>query len=131
MAELDPCMFVLDPVPNMNAELIDERMFEFISILRTARPQTPIMLIEDRINTDSWINHERLRHHAANRDALTSVYRQCLAVGMTNLHYVPGAALLGDDNEASVDGSHPTDLGFMRQADYLDPFFRKVLAADR
>jgi hypothetical protein len=25
--------------------------------------------------------------------------------------------LLGDDNEGTVDSSHPTDLGFLRQAD--------------
>ena len=28
-----------------------------------------------------------------------------------------GAVLLGDDRDDTVDGSHPTDLGFRRQAD--------------
>jgi len=33
--------------------------------------------------------------------------------------YLKGADLLGDDGEGTVDSSHPTDLGFMRQADAL------------
>ena len=41
--------------------------------------------------------------------------------------YVPGDGLLGDDGEAAVDASHPTDLGFVRQADALEPVLRKAL----
>jgi hypothetical protein len=33
------------------------------------------------------------------------------------VHYLAGDALIGDDTEATVDGSHPTDLGFVRQAE--------------
>jgi len=43
--------------------------------------------------------------------------------GVKNLYYIPGEHLFGDDGEGSVDASHPTDLGFMRQAD----IFAKVL----
>ena len=37
--------------------------------------------------------------------------------GIGGLHYLEGHKLLGDDGEATVDSSHPTDLGFARQAD--------------
>ena len=44
--------------------------------------------------------------------------RQALtAAGVKHLHYLPGDNLLGGDGEGTVDGSHPTDLGFHRQAD--------------
>jgi hypothetical protein len=39
--------------------------------------------------------------------------------GIKDLHYLQGADLLGDDGEATVDSSHPTDLGFLRQAEAL------------
>ena len=40
-----------------------------------------------------------------------------------HLYYLEGSHLLGDDGEGTVDGSHPTDLGFARQA----AAFAKVL----
>jgi hypothetical protein len=46
-----------------------------------------------------------------------------IAGGVKNLYYLEGEHLLGDDTEGAVDSSHPTDLGFMRQADA----FAKVL----
>jgi hypothetical protein len=46
-----------------------------------------------------------------------------LKAGVKNLHYIPGDNLLGDDGEGTTDGSHPNDLGFMRQAD----IFAKVI----
>lgn len=38
-------------------------------------------------------------------------------------HRVP----LGDDNEGTVDSSHPTDLGILRQADAFEPILRAAL----
>ena len=35
--------------------------------------------------------------------------------------------LLGDDGEGTVDGSHPTDLGFTRQAAEFERVLRPVL----
>ena len=46
---------------------------------------------------------------------------------MRGLHYVDGDGLFGDDGEGTVDGSHPTDLGFERQADALEPVLRAAL----
>ena len=47
--------------------------------------------------------------------------------GVKNLHYIAGETLLGDDTEGATDGSHPNDLGFMRQADAFEPGLREVL----
>ena len=47
---------------------------------------------------------------------------------MGGLHYVEGASLLGADGEDTVDGSHPTDLGFKRQADALYPVLKALLS---
>jgi lysophospholipase L1-like esterase len=46
-----------------------------------------------------------------------------------NLHYVPGESLLGEDGEATVDGTHPTDVGFLRIADALEPVLRKAMGS--
>jgi lysophospholipase L1-like esterase len=38
---------------------------------------------------------------------------------------------LGSDGEATVDGTHPTDLGFMRMADAIEPTLHRALKASR
>ena len=45
----------------------------------------------------------------------------------TGLHYILGDGLLGDDAEGSTDGSHPNDLGFMRQAAVFEPILHEAL----
>ena len=46
---------------------------------------------------------------------------------MEDLHYLEGEGLLGDDGEATVDGSHPTDLGMLRQAEVYERALRSIL----
>jgi hypothetical protein len=47
--------------------------------------------------------------------------------GVKELHYLAAENLLGDDGEATVDSSHPTDLGFMRQAAAFQAGLEKIL----
>ncbi len=48
--------------------------------------------------------------------------------GDTNLHFLDGATLLGEHaDECTVDGVHPTALGFMKMADGIEPAIRSIL----
>lgn len=49
-----------------------------------------------------------------------------LKAGIERLTYIEGERLLGNDGEGAVDGSHPTDLGFMRMADAFEPVLRNL-----
>ena len=55
-------------------------------------------------------------------------YDRLVADGVEGLHYLPGDPQLGDDGEGTVDGSHPTDLGFLRMADAFAPALAPLLA---
>ena len=48
VAELDPSVFVLDCLPNMNAKQVTERIVPGVKLLREAHPNIPILLVEDR-----------------------------------------------------------------------------------
>ena len=118
LAELDPSVYVLDCLPNMNADEIKERVEPFVRKLRAAHAETPIVLVEDRTLQDSFLIAGRMEYyHQKDRAALKVAYDHLQQSGVTNLYYIPGDHLFGDDGEGSVDGSHPTDLGFMRQAE--------------
>ncbi|MGD1088620.1 MAG: SGNH/GDSL hydrolase family protein [Verrucomicrobiota bacterium] len=124
LAELDPSVYVLDCLPNMVADEIKARVEPFVRKLRAAHPDTPIVLVEDRTMQDAFLVSGRMEYyHLKDRAELKAAYERLKKSGVKELYYIPGEHLLGDDGEASVDGSHPTDLGFMRQAD----IFAKVL----
>jgi len=125
IAELDASVFVLDCLPNMNPEMVTERVAPVVKTLREAHPDTPIVLVENIIYQSSWFYGGG--GHEAKNEALQKVYAQLLQDGVTGLSYVPCDNLLGDDGLGTVDGTHPTDLGFLRQADVLAPVIAAAL----
>ena len=131
MGELDAALFVVDCLPNMGAKAVAERTGLFVKALREARPDTPIMLVEDRSFANSTFREAKRTHHARSRAALRAAYEGLVADGVEALSYLEGAGLLGHDGDATVDGSHPSDLGFVRQADVFEPVLRKLLAPPR
>jgi len=44
------------------------------------------------------------------------------------IHYLAGGDLIGDDSEATTDGSHPSDLGAMRYAEAATPVLGRLLS---
>jgi len=127
LAELDPAVYVLDPLPNMTAELITERAEPFIRRLRAARPATPIVLVEDRSYASAWLLPGPRNRNLASRAAFRAVFERLQTEGMTDLYYLPGDALLGEDDDATVDSSHPNDLGYFRMASALYPLLAQLV----
>jgi hypothetical protein len=127
LSELDPAAFVIDCLPNMQAELVTERTEPLVRTLRDARPTTPIVLVEDRNYGNAPFLASRRQQHAAKRKALRQTMERLVNVGVGGIHYVPGDGLLGEDGEGTVDGSHPTDLGFWRMADVLEPVLAQLI----
>lgn len=116
-AELDPSVYVVDCLPNMVDSEVRKRAEPFVRRLRAAHPRTPIVLVEDRPMQDGFLVTIRYPHHQAVRAELKAAYDRLQKSGAPDLYYIPGEHLLGDDGEGTVDASHPTDLGYMRQAE--------------
>jgi hypothetical protein len=127
VAELDPAVFVLDCLPNMTAKDITERAEACVQTLRAARPTTPILLVEDRNYADNFLNAARRERNETNHAAMRAVWTKLQREKVPYLHYLKADHLLGDDGEGTIDGSHPTDLGFMRQAAEFEKVLRKIV----
>jgi hypothetical protein len=127
IAELDPAVFVLDCLPNMDAVGVKERVVPFVKKLRAAHPATPIVLVEDRVYANAFLTPKRAGQHEANHAALRTAFAQLDADGMKKLFYLPGTDLLGADGEGTVDGSHPNELGFARQAEAFGKILKPLL----
>lgn len=127
LCEEDAAVYVIDCLPNMDGKLVTERCEPLVKQLRAAHPTTPIVLVEDRRNSNSWILPARQKHHDDNHAALKAAFAKLTAEGTKNLFYIEGDHLYGDDADGATDGSHASDLGFMRQADIFEPVLRKAL----
>ena len=108
LAELDPSIYVLDCLANMNPDLMEERMAPFVRKLRKMRPDTPILLVEDA----NFMNQSP----TPKGRVLRTLYEQLTQEGIDHLHFLSSQGMLGTDSEGTVDGTHPNDLGMMRQA---------------
>ncbi|MSU51920.1 MAG: hypothetical protein EXS41_00790 [Opitutaceae bacterium] len=127
LTRIDASAYVIDCLPNMGPADVTARCIPLVKQLRAARPRTPILLVEDRRYTNSWITPAKAKFHNENHAALRAAYKALRKEGVKYLHYIPGDHLYGDDGEGAVDASHATDLGFMRQADVMEPFLRAAL----
>lgn len=125
MAAADASCFVIDALPNCTAELVDEKMEEFIGIIRASHPQTPILLVEspwfpimrfDR-EVDATLREKNRR--------LRAIYDR-LAASDANLHYFEADRII-PDAEATVDNYHMTDLGFLNFANALMPVLEPLI----
>jgi hypothetical protein len=127
IAELDASVFVLDCLPNLGPDAVAERTIPVVKLLRERRPDAPIVLVEDRANANAAWLPSREQFHKDNQSAFRKCYGDLVAAGVEGLTYVSDAPFLGSDGEATVDGSHPTDLGMMRYADALEPVLRELV----
>jgi len=125
LAELTAKVYVLDCVPNMNADQVRERVVPFVLTLHKARPETPIVLVGERPYTNSWIRPSIRREEKERATEYRRAFKTLLG-GVKHLYYIDGTNLFGNDHEAAADGSHPSDLGFRRMADILYPVLRKL-----
>lgn len=127
LTELDPAVYVIDCLPNMTGLEVTARAEPLVRQLRAARPQTPIVLVEDRTYSNAPFLSDRQQRHELSRAALRKAFEALLETGVNGLTYVEGETLLGDDRDDTTDGSHPSDLGFFRHADALEPVLRSAL----
>jgi len=127
LAELDVAAYVIDCCPNMGPGEVTERTAPLVRRLREAHAGTPIVLVENiEYQASAFLPGTRNGYQAKNA-ALKQQYEALVAEGIKGLYYVPGDALFGNDGEATVDGTHATDVGFLRMAEGLRPVLEGVV----
>jgi hypothetical protein len=127
IAKLEVAAYVIDCAPNMDPDLIAERTEPLVQTLRKAHPETPIVLVENVPYQQGWFLEAKRDAYVKKNAALKAAYGRLTAQGVKRLYYVPCDRLLGSDHEATVDGTHATDLGFLRMADAIEPILRRSL----
>ena len=129
VAELDAAAFVVDSLPNLQPDEV-QRVETFIASLRSAHPVTPIILVESIRYADADFVTEHAERVRQSNQALRAIHER-RRQDDPNLWLVSGEQLLDADGEDTVDGTHPSDLGFAKMARTIEPILRQALSGAR
>jgi hypothetical protein len=130
MAAVDASLYILDFVPNTTVEEMEARLTRFYSILRERRPATPMLFVENPLFPPMHFDGRMANDVNRKNETLRRMVHELRLMGDEQVSLLSSQHMLGDDGEATVDGIHFTDLGFMRYAELLHPVIRGYLEAD-
>lgn len=123
MAGLPMSMFVCDYDHNApNAAHLDATLYPLYEAVRAAHPDLPFLFVSAYHGTNpEW--------GAPRAAAIRRAYEKALAAGDKNVYYLDGKEWFAGEMEAecTVDGSHPTDLGFFRMFKAFEPYIVRGL----
>ena len=122
-----PGAFVLDFVPNSSDKLINEAAEKFFRVLRDAHPDVPVIFVEDPIFPRTAFDTKLHEEVVGRNIAMTQLFKRLKKAGERKIYYVSAQKMLGDDGDATVDGSHFTDVGALRYVENIMPALKKAL----
>lgn len=122
----DASLFILDFVPNVTTQQIEEKMADFVEIIRKKNPHTPLLFIESAISSNADFNLIEKNAILEKNSTLRNEFKLLKEKGYKNIYYLKSKDLLGSDGEATVDGTHYTDLGYTRFSKQLMKIIKKI-----
>lgn len=110
MADCDAGLYVIDALPNCTSDMLRGRLEAFYRILRRARPDTPILMVESPMFPASRHSVEVNETLTEKNRVLREIYER-LAADDPELYYQRADQVLTNP-EGTVDNYHFTDTGF-------------------
>lgn len=125
----EPACLVIDYEANCGGtEAYRQSLPQYIAIYRKFHPEVPIILVSRIPHGAESFMPEFREGRLERKKFQMELIRELTEAGDHNLTFVDGSDWLGDDpGETTVDGVHPTDLGFKLMADRLEPVLRQVI----
>ncbi|MBK6282417.1 MAG: SGNH/GDSL hydrolase family protein [Draconibacterium sp.] len=127
MSTIPACCFVMDCLPNVSAAQMNEKYARFLEIIRDEQPKTPIILVENILYPHMYFDQKLFTLLNEKNEILKRIFKEEKKKGDKNIFYLKADNLIGDNQEATVDGVHLTDLGFLLMAENLYPILRKQM----
>ena len=124
LASLEMSVFVSDYDHNAptvaHLDATHEKLYRGI---RAAHPHVPYIML-------SKPDYHDTPDERARRAIVMRTYQKAIAEGDANVYFVDGASIFAGDqsDDCTVDGCHPTDLGFYRFAKALQPVFERIFS---
>ncbi|HVU53762.1 MAG TPA: SGNH/GDSL hydrolase family protein [Puia sp.] len=137
MNELDAKLFVLDCMPNLvdqdkfPREEVKGRIVEAVKTLQSKHPATPILLVEHCCGlAGATMDTGLVNRYKTSSDVLSATFDEMKKGGVANIFLLTDKAI-GFDNENTVDGTHPNDIGMMKYANAYEDIIRRIVHEEK
>ena len=127
IAGLDMSVFVCDYDHNAKTpEDLESTHFRMYETVRKKNPKVPYIMIT---RPDFWTQQNQKEHVLARRDVVMRSYLKARALGDKNVYFIDGLSFNAGPYkyEATVDGIHPGDHGFVNMARVIGDMVKYVL----
>lgn len=126
LADVEADAFILDCFSNPSAELINERFDAFVDAIRRTHPDTPLIFLQTIVRETRSFS-TRIEKFESDKMAASEAQIRERMKSDKNIYFVDPGNLLGTDHNSTTDGVHPTDLGFERMLNRIEPEIVKIL----
>ena len=117
--------FIFDTFSNPTAEEISSRFDEFVDIIRAAHPEIPMIFLQTERRETRNFNVKRDISETEKMKVAETVVKNRMKTDK-NMYFIDSEGFLGTEHIATVDGSHPTDLGFTYILETITPKIKKI-----
>jgi lysophospholipase L1-like esterase len=121
--------YILDCVPNASSSEITANTAPLVRKIRARHPSSPIIMIQSIFRETGNFNLTTRNNVQTQNTLFQAEYDKLVAEGVTGLTMIQSTGLIGHDHEASVDGTHPNDLGFERMVAVIQPEITPIINA--
>ena len=125
LADADVDALIFDSFSNPDAKMIEERLFPFIERVQKSHPDIPLIFMqtiyrEGRNFSESTDEFEQAKMDMASKLMAEAVKKY------DNVYFIqPGTGV--HSQESSVDGIHPSDMGYLAWAESIEKPIMKIL----
>ena len=123
IAGLNMSVFVYDYDHNaLSVEDLKNTHERFFKIIREKQPDLPVIMVS---RPKKYLTEEEMRR----KHIIYDTYRNAFDSGDKNVYFIDGSEMFGCEGgeEFTVDGCHPTDLGFFKMAEVIGQKVKEVI----
>ncbi len=129
ISEIDAGVVILDCMPNMytfgEAE-ITSRLEQTVRIMRSKHPLTPIIIAQHADANINQMNASLDEDFKNVNKIIERAFKKLKSAAVKNIYFLSSSAI-GLNNESTVDGQHPNDMGMKQYADAYEKLLKKMV----
>ena len=119
--------FVFDCFSNPNAEMILERTPGFVKAMHEAHPDVPLIFISTVYREGRNFSQDKEESEKGKMEAARQVMREATRL-YDNVYFIEREDLAGNGHDASVDGVHPSDIGYVNWAEKISRPLGRIIS---
>lgn len=131
MAQTKSQLYILDCLPNLvrdtfSEEEVKSRIIKSVEYLKLKQPDVPILLVEHAGYSDEYVNDQRRVAYQSRNSWAKEAFTDLLMSGFEEI-YLLEKEDIGLSMDATVDGTHPSDLGMQQYADAYYQLIKEIM----